>query len=171
MVLTAARSGRAPVGPLLARAERQPVYAEQDPDGRIPAPYFGFDGTVHRLLTEPERRLDLDVEHWRQRQAQRWQRLYDRLSDADLADKSSKSILLWQHALQAAHGLRRGWLELTRDELKRAEALQPGDRSLGRLRERLAALDAAWQRADTKGFAALWKRYATLDLTGLLGPD
>lgn len=171
IVLTAARSGRAPVGPLLARAERQPVYAEQDPDGRIPAPYFGFDGTAHRLLTEPERRLDLDIEHWRKRQHDRWQRLYDRLTPADLADKSSKSVLLWQHALQAAHGLRRGWLELTRDELARAEALQPGDRSLARLRQRLAALDAAWQRADTKGFQALWKRYATLDLTGLLGPE
>ena len=168
VVLTAAQVRRAPVGALLVRAETQPVYVEQDPEARIPPASYGFDGMSQRLLTQPERWLDLDLHHWQERQNRRWQRLYDRVLPQDLADKSSRAVLLWQHALQAAHALRRGWMDIARDELARAQKLQPGDHSLIRLQQRLAALEAAWQRADTKGFTALWKQYASMDLTALL---
>lgn len=159
---------RAPVGNALQLAETQPVFAESDPAARIPEPFYGFDGQYQRLLQANERGLDYDPTANRERQQRLWNRLYERLTPDDLADHPTKMVLLWQHTLQAAHALRRGWRDLARDELVRARALAPQDLQLARLERRLAMLDAAWSRADTKEFNNLWQRWLDKDLEWLL---
>lgn len=163
--------GRPPIGNIMQLAETQPVYAEADPANRIPTPYWGFDGVFSRLLTEPERALDYDVGAWQQRQQRLWQRRDQRLTTADLADHPTRMVLLWQHALQAAHALRRGWRDIARAELDAARAIAPQDRQVAHLTARLGQLDAAWQRGDDRAYAALWQQWTPLDIESLLSPD
>ena len=162
---------RAPVGNALQLSETQPVFAESDPAARIPEPFCGFDGQYQRLLQANERGLDYDPLANRERQKRIWDRVYQRLTPADLADHPTQMVLLWQHCLQAAHALRRGWRELAADELVRARALAPQDRQLTRLEQRLAMLDAAWRRADTKEFNQLWQSWLDKDLEWLLSGE
>ncbi len=162
---------RAPVGNALQLVEAQPVFAESDPAARIPEPFVGFDGQFQRLLLANERGLDYDPLAIRERQKRLWDRLYQRLTPADLADHPTKMVLLWQHSLQAAHALRRGWRDQARDELARARALAPEDRQLARLEQRLAMLDAAWNRSDIKEFNSLWQRWLDKDLEWLLSGE
>ncbi len=162
---------RAPVGNALALCETQPVYAEQDPVARIPAPYFSFDGFAQRMTQLSERTLDYDVAAQRDRSERIWTELYAHFSRADLEDQPTRALLLWQHALQTAHALRRGWLSVAQAELARARRLNDGDRLLARLDARLGALDAAWKRADTKAFRALWQHYSTLDFDALVAEE
>ncbi len=161
---------RAPVGNFLARIERQPVYAEMDPEGRIPAPYFHFDGVVNRLLTTAERGIDYDLQQARRRQAAQWLALESLFSDADLRDHPTRAVLLWQHALQAAHALRRGWFQIAGDELEQARRLSPQDRLLTSLYTKQRQLAQAWQSGDADRFAALWHNWSTADLDSLLSP-
>lgn len=162
---------RPPIGNLMQLAETQPVFAEADPESRIPSHVIGFDGLYQRFLQAEERVLDYDLDHTRARQKRLWDRLYTRLTPADLADHPTKMVLLWQHALQTAHALRRGWRDVARDELLRARALAPQDKLVGRLEARLGQLDAAWNRADTKAFNSLWQRWLDKDLDYLLGDE
>jgi len=162
---------RAPVGNALALAESQPVYAEQDPAARIPAPCFSFDGLAQRMTTLAERTLDYDVAAQRDRAERIWTELYARLGEGALLDQPTRALLLWQHALQAAHALRRGWLSVAQAELAHARRLNPHDRVLDHLDARLGALDAAWKRADTKAFRNLWQHYASLDFDALIAAD
>lgn len=161
--------GRPPVGNMLMMAEGQSVFAEMDPGNLIPAPYWEFNGLFNRLMTDRERALDYDVAQIGERQARLWQRLNERLGHTDRADHSTRMVLLWNHALQAAHALRRGWRELARDELGRARRVAPHDRLVGRLQDRLGTLDAAWKRSDGKQFANLWHRFMTYDFDALVG--
>lgn len=169
LAVAAARLGRLPVGNVLARVEKQPVYGEQDPAVRIPAPFFSFDGTAHRLMAEQERALDYDPAGVRERSTGTWRALYTALGPDALADHPTRAVLLWQHALQAAHALRRGWLLVAQDELDRGLELNPTDRTLARLQARHGALDAAWKRADVKAYQNLWQRYGTMDFDALAG--
>lgn len=162
---------RAPVGNLLALTEGQPIHAEQDPEARIPAPYYSFDGFAHRMTVLAERTLDYDVAAQRERSEHIWQRVYASIGEDALRDHPTRALLLWQHALQAAHALRRGWMSVAESELQRARLLNPQDRLVDRLAGRLGALDAAWKRADTKAFQGLWQHYATLDFDALVGAD
>jgi hypothetical protein len=160
--------GRAPVGNLLALVEQQPVYAEQDPENRIPAPYFHTGAIVHRLLPRAERSVEYDLGALRRQQAQTWDVLQARLMTGDLADHPTASVLVWQHALEVAHALRRGWMNLAADELARARPLSPHDRLLAALAAKQQALATAWQRADVNGFQVLWQRWAGLDFDALV---
>lgn len=160
--------GRAPLGNVLALVERQPVYAEPDPENRIPPPYFHEGAIVHRLQPRAERGVDYDVGAIRKRQAEVWHALEARLQPGDLADHPTASVLVWQHALEVAHALRRGWMNLAADELERARPLSPGDRLLQALTVKQQALASAWQRADVPGFQALWQRWAGLDFDTLV---
>lgn len=160
---------RPPIGNVLVMVEEQPVFAEADPNNLIPAQYWGFDGLFARLLIDRERALDYDVEALRVRRDQVWQRHYDRMTETDRADHSTRMVLLWNHAMQAAHALRRGWRQVAADEVTRARAIAPTDRLVSRLAQRVAALDAAWTRADAKGFAATWQRFGTYDFDMLAG--
>lgn len=170
IAVAAARLGRTPVGNLLERVDRQPLFAEQDPALRIPPPFYSFDGIGQRLVGVGEQSLDYDINALRERHARIWDALYARLGPVALRDGPTRAVLLWQHALQAAHALRRGWMGVAEDELLRGRLLNPQDRTLGRLAERLGALDAAWKRADTKVFQGTWQRYATMDFDALTGP-
>jgi len=160
---------RAPIGNELARAETQPVYAEIDPASRIPAPMYHFDGVINRLSPESERALDYSPSDRLKEHIAGWDVLYLRLGTDAMSDGPTRSLLLWQHALQAAHALQRGWINVADDELKRARRLSPQDRILTRLDARLAALDAAWKRADTTDYRNLWQKYLTMDFDGLVG--
>ncbi len=160
---------RAPIGNELARAETQPVYAEIDPASRIPAPMYHFDGLINRLLPEAERALDYSPSDRLKEHIAGWDAVYLRLGTDALADGPTKSLLIWQHALQAAHALQRGWMQVAAEELKRARRLNPQDRILARLDSRLAALDAAWRRADTTAYRNLWQKYLTMDFDQLVG--
>ena len=162
---------RAPVGNLLALTEGQPVYAEQDPEARIPAPYFSFDGFAHRMTVLAERTLDYDVAAQRERSERIWQGVYAAIGTDALRDHPTRALLLWQHALQAAHALRRGWMSVAEAELGRARLLNPQDRLINQLSRRLGALDAAWKRADTRAFQSMWQHYATLDFDALVAAD
>jgi hypothetical protein len=167
-VAAAARNlQRAPIGNLLPLAEFRPVYAEHDPDARLPPESYGFDGTAHRLLTYPERAIDRDVAAERERHERIWQNLYARLGAAALQDHPTRAVLLWQHALQAAHALRRGWMTVADAELARARKLNPHDRLIAHLARRNAQLQAAWDRTDSKAFVNLWQRYGTMDFATL----
>lgn len=161
--------GRSPTGNLMTLVEERSVYAEADPHNRIPPPYFSFDGALHRMQVGRERALDYEVEVLRQRQADLWQRLYARLTQADLDEPATRRVLLWNHALQIAHAVRRGWREIGTDEVAHARKLAPQDRLVQRLALRVATLDAAFARGDAKGFAATWQRYATYDFDALAG--
>lgn len=163
--------GRPVIGNILQLAEVQSVFAEPDPQNRIPEQYWGFDGLYQRLLGANERTLDYDAQQLRERQERIWQRWYARLSAADLRDHSTRMVLLWHHALQAAHALRRGWRDTARDELARARRVAPKDQLVGRLERRLAQLDEAWKRQDAKGFADLWKSWSGRDFDAMLGDD
>ncbi len=161
--------GRSPTGNLMTLVETRSVYAEADPHNRIPAPYFSFDGSLHRMQVDRERALDYDVEAVRQRQGELWTRLYERLTAGDLDEPATRRVLLWNHAQQAANALRRGWREIGADEVAYARKLAPHDRLVDRLGLRVATLDAAFARSDAKGFAATWQRYATYDFDALAG--
>lgn len=163
--------GRSPIGNILALVEQQPVYAEQDPEARIPAQFYHFDGIAHRMLGQKERAIDYDLGELRRRQTKTWQEMDRRLSTADLTDHPTRTVLLWQHALQTAHALRRGWKNLAADEIADAREISPHDRLLVVLGDRQQALEAAWQRADVKAFQALWQRYASMDFDQLVTAD
>ncbi len=171
LAVAAAGLGKAPVGNILPLVEKMPVYAELDPENRIPAPYFHFDGVAHRLLTRQERGVDYDLGALRRHQSEVWNRLQEQLQPPDLQDHPTRSVLAWQHALEVAHALRRGWMNLADDEIKRARELSPQDKLLDALSARQQALAAAWQRADVKGFAALWQRWSAMDFDTLAGSE
>ena len=76
-------------------------------------------------------------------------------------------MLLWQHALQAAHALRRGWLTVANGELARAKRLSPTDSLLATLERRAQRLDAAFHAGDAKQFRELWQHWQTLDFAAL----
>jgi uncharacterized protein YukE len=75
-----------------------------------------------------------------------------------------------QHALQAAHALRRGWMAIARAELDRARDWTPDDPHLAQLERRLGLLDAAWKRADTQAFHDTWQRWSMMDYAKLASP-
>ncbi len=159
--------GRSPVGNLLARVEVQPVWAEQDPELRIPPGVYGFDGIANRLLPAAERGIAYDVSTILLKHQQIWPRLEGAIGARGLADGPTRAVLLWQHALQAAHALRRGWLTVAQDELARARPLSPSDRLLATLTGRAEALDAAFRAGDAKQFRELWQHWQTLDFAAL----
>lgn len=165
--LGAQKLGRPPVGNLLERAETQPIYAEQDPDLRIPPPYFSFDGIAQRLVTARERSIEYDVSEILARHQRIWTELDAAIGPKALLDAPTKAVLLWQHALQLAHALRRGWLTVAKDELQRAQLLNQGDRLLTRLAQRTNQLDAAFHAGDAKQFRALWQHWSRMDFDQL----
>lgn len=166
----AANLHRAPIGNVLALAEARPVYTEQDASLRIPPAYYGFDGLVHRLLPAAERSLDYDLAAERDRRDRLWRQLYAGLGASAFDDGPTRAVLVWQHALQAAHALRRGWPTVAGMEIERARRLSPVDATLVRLDARRAQLEAAWQRADTKAYLGLWQQYAGMDWEALTAP-
>ena len=159
--------GRAPVGNLLARAEMQPVWAEQDPELRIPPGVYGFDGVAGHLLPQADRGIDYDVAAIARTHEETWTALYAAIGDRGLRDGSTRAVLLWQHALQAAHALRRGWLTVANGELARAKRLSPTDSLLATLERRAQRLDAAFHAGDAKQFRELWQHWQTLDFAAL----
>lgn len=161
----AAALGRAPVGNLLERAEHQPVWAEQDPEARIPPQFYGFEGVAQKLLPATDRAIDYNVADVLAKHQTVWSLLDTQLGA--VADGPTRAVLLWQHAQQVAHALRRGWLTVARDELARAQVYSPTDRTLGYLQKRVDSLQAAYQSGDAAGFRALWQRWATLDFATL----
>ncbi|MCO4762884.1 MAG: DUF2723 domain-containing protein [Myxococcales bacterium] len=170
LAVAARRLKRAPIGNLLAMAESGRIYVEQDPDARIPATTMGFDGFAHRLRTQRERTLEYDLTGERSRRKRHWDNVYRRLGPPSALDHQTRAMMVWQHALQMAHALRRGWRAVARDELVRARAIAPTDRMLDRLEARLQLLDGAWKDGAAKRFHRLWHGYARLDLTGLAAP-
>ena len=171
LAIAAGRLKRAPIGNFLSLRELHNVYVEADPENRVPFALVGFNGLVSRLLVDRETTLDYDVNRFRERRARIWDRLYQELERTHAIDHQTRSILLWQHALQIAHALRRGWRQIARDELERARSLNPRDRLLDRLESRIDHLDAAWKRTDAKAFKRLWLRYTRMDLNALTADD
>lgn len=159
--------GRAPVGNLLARVEKQPVWAEQDPELRIPPGLYGFDGIANRLLPQAERGIDYDVAAILNKHQQLWPQLDAAMGARGRLDGPTRGVLLWQHALHAAHALRRGWLTVANDELTRARQLSPQDRTLVTLQGRANQLDAAYRSGDAKQFRDLWQHWQTMDFAAL----
>ena len=159
--------GRAPVGNLLARVEQQPVWAEQDPDLRIPPGVYGFAGVAQRLLPQAERGIDYDVAAILQKHQTMWPELAAAMGPSGLLDGPTRAVLLWQHALQAAHALRRGWLTVAQDELTRARTLSAHDALLTTLQARALKLDAAYRAGDAKQFRDLWQHWQTMDFAAL----
>ncbi len=159
--------GRAPVGNLLTRAETQPVWAEQDPELRIPPGVYGFDGVANRLLPQAERGLDYDVATILQKHQTIWQELDVAMGPSAQLDGPTRGVLLWQHALHTAHALRRGWLSVTIDELARARQLSPTDKLLDTLQGRATLLNAAFHAGDAAQFRNLWQHWQTLDFATL----
>jgi hypothetical protein len=159
--------GRAPVGNLLARVETQPVYAEQDPELRIPAGVYGFDGVASRLLPQKERSLDYDLTAIAQKHQATWMALDRAMGVGSLQDGPTRAVLLWQHALQAAHALRRGWVVVADAELQRAQMLSPQDRLLATLRGKLQQLTDAMHSGDATRFRELWQNWQMQDFTAL----
>ncbi len=170
LALGAVKMRRAPVGNLLQLAEAGRVYAEEDPDLRLPTAMLGFGGVAHRLLSSKERTLEYDLAAEQRAHERVWQALYDQLGPVTGLDHQTKGILVWQHALQMAHALRRGWRVVARDELARARKLAPSDSMLNRLEARLQLLDGAWKDGDVKRFHRLWQGYASMDLSALAAP-
>jgi hypothetical protein len=169
LALAAGRLGRTPVGGILVRAERESLHAEEDPENRLPTSYYGFGGLVHRLLPARERGLDYDPARLRERQEEIWSHLHRLAGPALREHQQTRALFAWQHALQLARALRRGWPVMARSELAAARKLASADAMLGRLERRLEALEAAWQRRDAEGFGRTWRRYSQLDLTALAG--
>ena len=170
LALAAAKLRAAPIGNLIPLLETRPIFAEQDPDLRIPPGVFGFDGVASRLLPQAERAIDYDVSAILLRHKAVWERLAAALGPDPGRDGPTRAVLLWQHALAAAHALRRGWLHVAQDELARAEALNPGDRLLAHLRVRADALDQAFGAADAGKFRALWQAWQVQDFATLAAP-
>lgn len=168
LAVAATHLGRAPVGNILEGRDLHGVYAEADPDKRIPPTIYDFNGVVHRLQRDRETTLDYDLKRMGARRTQIWQDLYVQLNRHGAMDHQTRSLLAWQHALQAAHGLRRGWRQIAADELQRGRKLAPRDGMLGRLQVRLDALDAAWQRGDSAAFRSLWQDYERMTLDQLV---
>ena len=163
----AAHLGRSPVGNFLEARKRRAVWAEADPDNRVPTEIYEFGGIVHRLVDDRETNLGYEPSRLRQRRTRIWGDLYARLEAAGPMDHQTRSVLAWQHALGAAIGLRRGWREIASDEIKRGRKLAPSDRLLAQLKARLDLLDGAWQRGDTDAFHRLWQSYSRLTLDDL----
>ena len=170
LAVAAERLHRAPVGNLLAMAEGGRVYVEHDPDVRIPSSLLGFDGFANRLKSTKERSLEYNLGVEQTRHKRTWARLYGRLGDVNKLDHQTRAVLAWQHALQLAHALRRGWRTIGHDELARARALAPTDRTLDRLEARLQLLDGAWTDGNIKRFHQLWHGNARLNLSELTAP-
>ncbi len=169
LAIAAGKLGRTPVGNILERIEHENIYAEQDPEGRLPAGIYDFGGLAHRLLPSAERALDYDLTRRRGRHERIWSALYSDLGDSATAVVQTRAVLLWQHALQVAHALRRGWMVLARSELQRALRLAPSDRLLTRLGERVATLESAWERRDAAAFKAVWQHFAAMSFDALTG--
>lgn len=163
----AVKLGRPPTGNVLEIAEQHPVFAGLDAASRIPIGYYGFHGLTHRLLTEPERRLDYNPAAERARQEALTDRMYELLGEDALRHRETRGLLLWHHALQVVRALKRGWMVLARSELERAKALKPEDRLLGRLEARVTALEDAWSQRDADAFKALWRGYSAMDFDAL----
>ncbi len=160
--------GRSPIGNILEVRDRHDVWIEADPENRMPSSVIAFGGVVHRLVADRETGLDYDLDELRKKQTRIWKKLRDRLDAAGPLDHQTRSVLAWQHALQAAHALRRGWREIAADEIGRGQELAPKDRTLGRLQARLELLEGAWQRSDAKAFRAMWQGYSRMTFDALV---
>ena len=163
--------GRSPIGNILEVRDRHAVWVEADPENRLPSSVVGFGGMVHRLVADRETGLDYDLGELRRTQQATWKKLHDRLAAAGPLDHQTRSVLAWQHALQAAHALRRGWREIAADEISNGRSLAPSDRLLARLQARLEVLDAAWQRGDAKAFRTMWQGYSRMTFDALVADD
>lgn len=160
----------APLGNILERIERTQVTIELDPDNRIPPALIDVGAFGHRLLRERERKLDYSPAVLRERAQTAWTRLQDALGPVERLDHATRAALLWQHSLEAAHALRRGWRDVARDALARARAIAPADAGVAALDARLRRLDDAWGRADAKAYNALWQSWLQLDFDAMLLP-
>lgn len=164
----AVANGRAPIGNVLQGAEQHRVVAELDPDNQIPPAFYDVGPVGHRLLSDRERRLDYVPGHLREKANRGWEALYAAIGRIDRLDHPTRAYLLWQHTLEAAHALRRGWIGPAQDALARAKAIAPADASLAILEARLAKLQDAWKRGDARAYADLWRGWAKLDLSAML---
>jgi len=162
---------RIPLGELLDLAERWPVYTELDQDPVFPADALDFKGLVHHIKPLADRNLDYDPRLIVEAHGAFWQRLSTSLAAHSSASQEARSLLLWQHALNAAHALRRGHVKVAEAELARAGDLGPGDPQLAALAKRLGLLHAAWARGDAQAFRDGWMRYRTMTFDGLLEDD
>ncbi|MEY3013730.1 MAG: hypothetical protein RIT45_2465 [Pseudomonadota bacterium] len=170
LALGAQANGRAPIGNVLALGEQRRVVAELDPDNRIPPPFYDVGAVGHRLLPERERKLDYVPGELRTRAARDWKALSEALGPIEALDHPSRAFLVWQHSLEAAHALRRGWMGPAEDAIARARAIAPLDASLGALEARLATLKDAWKRGDAKAYGAAWQAWSRLTLDEMLRP-
>jgi len=162
--------GRTPVGNVMALAERWDVYAEHDADHRIPTSMYGFDGFANRLVRQRERGLDYDVSRIADRHRNTWDAVYAKLAAHGPIDRQTREVLVWQHAMEASHALRRGWRAVAKLELERARKLAPRDIRLARLAERHAALEDAVGNGDAAAFKRLWRSYSQMPFERLVAP-
>ena len=160
----------APIGNVLERIERSQVTIELDPNNRIPPALIDVGAFGHRLLRERERKLDYSPSVLRERAATTWSRLQDAMGPVESLDHATRAALLWQHSLEAAHALRRGWRDIARNALDRARAIAPADAGVAALDARLRRLDDAWGRADAKAYNALWQSWLASDFDAMLLP-
>ena len=156
---SAQQAGHTPVEALLAWSATQPVFAEQDPDLRIPPAAYVTGGVAQRLQPPDSGTTRED----RQGHRAAWAAMDAQLGP--VADGPSRAVLLWQHALEVAHALRMGWPDLAHDELVAAAAINPGDRLLAHLQHRLDALTAA--RNDLAQVRTLLAHWSTMDFATL----
>lgn len=170
IAIAAARQGGAPIGNILGLVERFDVFAEPDPDNRIPTSLYGFDGFADRLVRREERTMDYDVRPIAERHERIWDDVYARIDDVCQLDRQTIEVLSYQHALEAAHALRRGWRMVADKELVRARALAPRDGTIAGLQRRVAQLDSALQQGDAKMFRQLWLGFSKMPLGELAGP-
>ena len=159
LAVAASRMQRAPIGNILQLAERADVFAEHDPANRIPAFSFGYDGVVQRLLRTDERGIHRSPQPDLPSRVRRWAKLYEDLEARGPLNHQTREVLVWQHALQAAHALRLGWPAVADFELRKARKLAPKARSLQRLGLRVQALQDAVAHQDRKRFGMLVQRY------------
>ncbi len=171
LAVQAVQRQAAPIPGLLALLERQPIYAELDPQARIEPELWRFGTLYQRLLPKAEREAPYDVVQLRQTQDRAWQGLYDRLTPADLADHPTKMVLLWQHAQQAAQALRRGWRDPARDEVARAKLLAPKDQLVAMLVHYVSVLDQVWQQGNPPAYMAKIKQWRGRDFDALVAEE
>ncbi len=150
VTVAASRLKRAPIGNILMLAERWDVFAEHDPDLRIPPDLFGFNGIVNRLWRNAERTQGHAVAVEQDRHERTWNKLYRQLQQHNTLDHQTREVLLWQHTLHAAHALRAGWVKVAEAELKRAHKLAPHDQMTSNLSRRVSVLNDAITQRDKR---------------------
>jgi hypothetical protein len=171
LAVAATHLGKSPVGNILPLVESHDVFAELDPDRRIPSHVFGFNGFANRLIRMSERTLDQSVSATQDRHNRAWERLYTQLARHGPLNHQSREILVWQHALHAANALQRGWVVVAEDELRRATKLAPKDRAIGNLSRRAAVLNDAIEQGDKARAHTIVARYDRMPFAALAGGD